>query len=600
MFWIYFCLIILVVVLCLICVKLSRNGIEMFTSNMTLKDVPEASQKRTFGIESCDILKTDDETIGNAEYNMMTTMLGGFRLNKWKPVDDGMKNPGRDYCYLYNDRPSNISDYMTSLGGCDTNNPLFKNNPMITRIFEDSTEDKTHILPVKKCVLELDVNMITPSSINAFWRQWGSSGTHCDNLTGDLRGELSNVRVKYHDVESKYNRLVGADQALSERNRVLESDLLACGACNQVWSGVIGSEWEAITEEEAALSQEKRLFNAYTGSNTVLRTDTTAKRAERDNWRDLWGSQSNVYYPCTGSLSECRVQESQASSNYQAVLTINRGLTACNQNLSTNRNWFMSGFNQLNESLTVCDGVRVEETDKKTSKYNDLLKVTDWYHTCDLERGHFFNAYGTFSNLYRDSFSNYNVCVRDRNALNDTLASTRRNKLNCESERGSVEQRNIQTQRELSKREQALEQAKNDLRQARDAYFQCNNQRERLKSTKENLLVTNVELYNELEAAYQRMRKAQKTAFEDQRYVIEESLLDVGKGCEANGAEIGDLQKQVQLLMQLPENKTDNVCGTCMVTQEQCAIYEKDAVFCANPTDRKKIEEQDKKDGVPN
>jgi hypothetical protein len=574
---------------------------ESFDGNMTLKDIPEASYKRANGIESCEILKTNNESIGNAEYGMMERMLGGFRLNKWKPVDDNKKKSNREYCYMYDDRVNNISDYMSSgVGVCDLSNPLFRDNPMITNVFIDETEDKTHVLPLRKCVIELDANMVRPESINRFWSQWGSESTHCDHLTGDLRGELSNVRVTYQDVHGRYTRLVGADQVLSARNGVLLSDLGSCGACNNTWSQVIDSQWSAITEEESALTSEQRLFTAYTQSNAGLRNQTAEKRAERDSWRELWGSQSNVYYPCSGSLSECQIQESQAASNYQAVLTLNRGLTACNQSLTGLRDWYMNGFNSLNESLTVCEGVRAEETDRKTAKYNDLTALRDWYHSCDLERGHYYNAFGTYSNLYLDNLTQYNGCVGDRNSLNSNLSLTRRNKLDCESSRGGVEQQNIHVQREMTKKEQELEQAKADLRKARDEYLQCINRREKLTSMKNNLMQNNVELYNELERAFQRMKNAQKAAFEDQRYAIEESLLNIGKGCEANAAEIGDLQTQVQILMELPEKKEEeNVCGNCIVSQEQCAIYEKEATFCMTPTDYGMIDEADAKDGVP-
>lgn len=598
----------------LLCVVISmlwtRTPKEHFSqgtdSVVTLREQAEQVQRDAFGVEACSLLNSESPQVGNEQYGVMNAILKGFRFNKWKPSED---DPQRDqvkadkaYCYIYNDVDNNIADYMLSKeGACDISNPLFAGNPMVSRVFTNSYTDKTHALPIQKCVVELEPNQVTPSNVNSMWSKWGSS--HCTLMSESIRQELDKQRRLLVKAEEKYNQLMTADKYIQKVNEELTDSLSACGRCNEQWSNTYAAKMSNYVAQEDVMKNETVLLDRMMTSNYSLRSNNEKLTAEYDNWRTQWETQSNLYGKCRPMLAECRVLEAQASSNYQYVAGHNRTLTASNQVLQKERTKYTTLYNEQADHNARCEGVLRGETDKKTTMYNQLIQVTDWYNACNKERSHYASAYATYSNMYTRVYNDYNVCDQKRVKVNNDLRNAQRGNIECSTRRGQLEQSLTKYKRDFVYQEALVAEMRGDLKKNQGTLFECQRKKSKLESVKNNLLKNNVRLYNELEIAYQKLRSARATAFNNQKGAILGSyagtLLGMGKGCQATADELKQLEEQANKLLGDGVDK-GNICKACQTTEEQCAaVYKNDAYLCKVPMNRGAMERKDAVDGVP-
>jgi hypothetical protein len=587
----------------------SSSSVEHFNPDpyapqVTLKDDAETVQRNAFAVEACGILESHSDGIGDNEYNVMNSVLKGYRFNKWKPSEnDPAKAQMKDdkmYCYMYNDRDNNIADYMVSgESACDKQNPLFADNPMITNVFANSYTDRTHVLPIKKCVVEIDPNAATVSNVEHMWKKWGQS--HCDVLSSSLRDELATSKTIFSKAEQRYNTLVGAEEYINGYRTQLTGDLASCGRCNQEWTDAYAVKWNDYIAQEEAMATETEKLSRLLTSNETLRTSNDVFKSDYDRWKEMWSSQSNAYWKCKPQLDTCKVMEAHALSNFQSASHQNRGLTNSNNALQTEKTNYTNLYNDQANHHARCDATLRSETDKKRAKYDQLIQVTGWYNTCNTERTHFSNMYATYSNMYTTVFKDYTSCDGRRNMTNNNLRNTQKGNVDCSHKRGTLEQSYIQTQRALSTEETNLKEAKETLRKNKESLFDCQKRKSNLESVKKNLLQNNVDLYNQLEIAYQKLRKERVVAFDNQKNAVSgsyASLLNIGKGCQANLDEIRVLEEQVQSIM---DDKVDkgSMCLNCNPTEEQCAIYKEDSTICPDPQDVARIEKSDAEQGLP-
>lgn len=600
-------------ILCILCViiiasvlafmiRKSKDINEAFTE-VTLTDSAEQNQRNAFAVEKCSDLLSHDPAIGNNEYNVMNSILNGYRLNKWKPVKDDPMHPLPDkgYCYIYNDRSNNISDFLVgNESPCDISNPLFADNPMITRVFNNAYTDRTHTLPIQKCVIELDPNQITQSNVDRMWTKWGTS--HCDLLSKSMRDELAFIKVIRDKARHRYDELVVDEEHMNAMNAQLVGHLGECGQCNAGWKATYGSKQDDYVSAETSLAQETHRLGKIMGSNEVLRNSNQALNDAIKMWNDLWVSQSNLYGTCTHQLNDCRALNDQAFSNYKSANNIYNGLSACNMSLSTEKMRLMGVYDQETGEYAKCSSTLSSESDRKNAMYNQLINVIDWNNTCQQELTHYKSLNDTYTDLYNKTYADYTACDIKRNEINGKLHITKIETVGCATQQGGLEQALIQTQKDFVTQEAALKEALTDLKAHEASLFECSRKKSKLNAVKEGLLVQNVTLYNELEVAYQKLRNAQMTAFDNQKDAIRTSftasLLGVGAGCQANADEIPSLLNKANQLLGASFDPAQ-ICKSCTPTQEQCeAAWMDDPDLCS--LDMPRINKADQDQNLPN
>jgi hypothetical protein len=186
---------------------------------------------------------------------------------------------------------------------------LLSNVPFITNIFPDSNPDYPHVLPVDKCVWEIDQSKITANSLNAFWKQF--SGLECETYKAkatqqntDLAGQLgTSIRTRdrlktqvtaanaeYTQLQTQARRLKSCEttntqlqQNIDDINAKYDQDVKCSWQgvpqqrCAPGLKSVLDSKSASLSNEnQSSLRQKASAYDAYTvlqKRNTKLNTD---------------------------------------------------------------------------------------------------------------------------------------------------------------------------------------------------------------------------------------------------------------------------------------------------------------------------------------
>jgi effector-binding domain-containing protein len=193
---------------------------------LSKKDTEYIRKER--GIEKCDALLFNGDHLSEQERLTMTHYIEGLRLRKWKPSENDpmfqilSSNNDIQYCYLYDDKENATQDYILKEEEgqpkiCNKENDIFK-NPMINTVFESEFQDKTHNIPIKKCIFGIDRSQAHNNNVKNFWSTW--TVQNCHRIAQTLRDELRNL-------EREHDRLIGLVNEKNDKvtNQVTEQTL---------------------------------------------------------------------------------------------------------------------------------------------------------------------------------------------------------------------------------------------------------------------------------------------------------------------------------------------------------------------------------------
>ena len=190
------------------------------------------------------------------------------RLREWKPRDQGQKIPGKSYCYMDYDSRNHLKDISLENKKCDAS--LFKNNQMISRVFEDGHLENTRTLAHNKCIFEIDndVNKYNENNVNAFWSTMGTM--HCEGIADKIANEnnvVENANKKVSD------RIQNVMRQINEQNLIIKSRLEQIALLTfeiKTYEGKISNINIEIENVMDKLKKEQGAWSDYYNQNFTL------------------------------------------------------------------------------------------------------------------------------------------------------------------------------------------------------------------------------------------------------------------------------------------------------------------------------------------
>lgn len=536
------------------------------------------------GTESCDYLRTENNQMEQKTIDTMHAVLNGFRLNKWKPTTDtDNKNKNKKYCYLYDDKENHMKDIMMDSvpGGCDG----FKNYEIVSDAFTTNHVDRTHTIPIQKCVLEIDPTKLVDSNLNAFWDSWNHN--RCEYLTTkykhDIREEqdVLNALKKEYGILSNNNMSYDALLADLKRNEALclnsnanlTTSIEELHDTNESLLNVLSDKLKVQYDlsdrydvskdkrkvEEETLDKETRLCDVWTRSNAVC--DDKYKECERKK------------YLMNDYLTSERAMYDTNTSN--------------NRELMTECNVIFDKYNSITGPYEKCEvdlGFAKEERDKMKEA---LTREKGVYDTCVVERELLDKQYEAQLHLYERMKKDEERCIRERKQAREDKKACGITNQKCETLRAEEDR--------IKKELTALE---NKLRE-------CENSRlENLKTIKKSEEI-NVALYNDLESLLQSTYKLEKDVYNNENkqnadlstkmlHSYRQGIKDLTKhrlanmDCgnkKASVAQVNDMENENSYLEYQINMLSNQNCAYCIPTVAQCnkLFHDNDALCSPTP-----------------
>lgn len=592
-------ILLVIVVTIIICLRFQRTAAnkEGFTERITATDTAEHRQRTAYGLQSCDALLSENEGIGNNEWNVMTSALKGMRVNKWKPTScNDIHNPESRFCYIYNDPTNRIQDIsMTQNGGdgtCASTNPMFAGNPMIKKVFADTTTDRTHTLPIEKCVFEIDPNEATPQNINSFWATWGSS--HCDSISAGLRANLAQARSNLRKSEGELSALLIAESNMRAYYAEIGATLASCGACNMDWQNTVSDISTQLIYEEELFDKEREKNIALTWSNANLTESNATLKEILADWTAKYNVQLDAYNTCSTAHDACKIEDDRASREYRAEHALHLQLRSSNQKLREDLEDWTNLYKRVAESNSFC----VADLDETTTNRNKMKVAYELEDSglkrCIQDRAAASNELTNWTALYVSAQSDYNTCSLDKDVTMQQTEALRTSNADCLAALALLRQEERLLERDVQYQNALRNQVYGEVVVTSSNYNTCdlNLQKEITKVNRQ--LQFNVDVYNNLDLAYKNALERQlnriqsatsKKPIDDAMASILGPMKEERRGlCKEKNIKLAELEILKQKLKALQDLKNSmssiEKCEMCWPSAEQCAKYKTD--LCPN------------------
>lgn len=337
---------------------------------MELQKVPEQIAYDLYGYERCDSIyatpfdakgiairdQLSDDALSAMDRNML-----GMRFKLWKP-DSVALNPNMDrtaqlpnsrktYCYLFKDTDPAYTNPVSGVGqqfSCTERDlALLSNVPFVTKVFPDANPDYPHVLPVNKCVWEIDESKVDAQGLNTFWKNF--SGLECESY-----------KAKATDINNDLAGILGASNAT---RTALKNELT-----NST------NEYNALRTQTQRLQHCTRTNEDITASTTKINTkyarDVTCQ----------WEGQGRGCAPgdkttLTNSKNDRSSAREQAASQkataYSAYQTLQRRTTQ----LTTENAFLTTQVNTLSESFRICNSNELPQVTQSNELLRDSIRA---------------------------------------------------------------------------------------------------------------------------------------------------------------------------------------------------------------------------------
>lgn len=639
------CVIILLFTMYLVAVVFHREknrGInEPFVS---MSEDAQTQLRRNLGQEKCLSLKTYDPTLSNDSFEAMTNYVDGLRMKVWKPVDGDPRapniQPNKEYCYLYDDVANDTQDYVlrSEKSGdqtCSRTNPLFS-SPLITNVFTTEYRDRTHNVPIQKCVFEIDRTATSNvEALNSFWGSWGAYDCH---MTGvDLRISMGNKQKEHDELQKRYNELY--DLYVHSSNNLTQQQyaLSICGASNNVLKEKLDAARASYDHYNIKTQQVSRILEDLTKDINLLEIEL--QRLEKISIatdKDVHDADIK-HGRCLNEVDECTRIERHTRIQWEALHVTNSNLTREIADFSSEiAKWTSEYTAKLEES---------EECTQNYTKMSELLRETTDKHTmfsgcndqCQDQLASYVTVYNDNKNWYESSSNIYFTCDDERKGLQKSLEHCRGDTLKCignvydmirnandryqvpdvinsydqASSHYEVFAGNINVMKQQTKEFQGkhaeciVENAKlvQDIEELKKRKMMM---QEQLSTTNDHRLTLQNNSYETVAAnVYKNTQDALQAGFQMEEKRLQEQLQN---SCSQTSIQIASdfataCNERMRLLGVLDSYKREQPCGSnCQIEIAQCMIHKGHPMICAEPTtvqDGKKEgkEEEEEKEG---
>jgi uncharacterized coiled-coil DUF342 family protein len=345
-------------ILCLILVILvaiiySQNQKETFTDSLVSPYMDSVYKDQ--GIELCDVLSSSNY--------MARNYVDSLRIMKWKPSE---KDPqynnyiasqkDHDYCFFFAESDKGllkvdsnlgympVKDPLASFSNCSKDNSLFKDTSFITDVFESTGFDKTHRLPYKKCVLQINKQNANDSNVNAFWDGFsgGNNQAFCQGMVNALQNEVNGYKNKvdevnknlkpYHEKYKSTTQLMETLQKCKKDNIQLEKNLndntkklkelqAKIDNANKKYSTLTDDARKQLDKINIQLNQkESELLGLKNKNQYVLEIDL-------ENLQNNISSYTIKRDGCTKELNTVTEKYNQVANDHNNVMNIYKKIT---------------------------------------------------------------------------------------------------------------------------------------------------------------------------------------------------------------------------------------------------------------------------------
>lgn len=381
--------------------------------------VPNADENQSskYGLERCKVLDLKPGDMTAKDFVMVQEFIQGNRIKEWKPKLDYPSS--NSFCYFYDDVENGMQDNMMTNCNCDISKPIFRDNPMIKNVFHDVAPDRTHLHPIKKCVVEFDNGNVTSDNISKF--MGALNDEYCTSLAMNMSLDLSDVQKQYSEL-LKLNSSIEYNYAFLKSKYDEEyNSLLAC-ASNNV----------------RALD----MIDKFTKSNAIYIKNSEIKKKNyemcQEELSELWATTSNNIIDLRKDtekynkleqveiekLEECKKTSTDIQNDMQRYIN-NTGILF---NMNENMYFQNSNLYIANEKCKKDIKITNDSIDDYTRRYNicfpnieeynicnPLLKVcTESLAECDKEKR-------MYNEKYKENSLNYEICQSNLREVNDNI-----------------------------------------------------------------------------------------------------------------------------------------------------------------------------------
>jgi hypothetical protein len=567
-------------------------------SNRTLDEPIEDHQRTQFGMERCDALFTTDSNISNTSYNTMLSMIGGHRIKRWKPdandpANANMKsNANKEYCYFYNDAENQVQDYIMRHNACDTRNPIFNGNPIITNVFTTNYADKAHTVPVEKCVVEIDTQAAqNPQHVEDLWQKWGK--TDCHQLLTDLRDDITRVRQGTTSLNTQYTILYSPFMTNSNMTVSMSNNLSKCHRSNQDYL----REYTDLSGQYTLLSQqldaEKRSVTQQFYDNLVLQEQYETLSNNKTIMRNDYVREEANAKSCDRSHKECTNNRETTVFNYTVMQQNNQLLRENNIVLAEDVYSWTQNYHRMHGMVQTCSNNVASERQQFQIHNTHYINSNNLYKTCISERAAFSNnatqilgRYESYSNQYYkcedDVFENNKKYIVEQEKLTacnsrvSFLEGAIKNLQNTidsvVAQKKAVLQDNTNTMNEINKCESVigdLESTIEELKKRRDAMLQeLDNLNKALKDAEQSSLDKQIDIL-------------QDSSKVNMQATIEATMRAAELSCAAVQSRASDLRNQIteiktaKMQAESMPSGTTTCPGVCTPSRKQCLGFAK-------------------------
>ena len=371
----YIILIIIIVILALLFWFTYVVFKENFTQDYTLESA-DINQKTNYGLERCKVLDLNPQEVDPKDFIMVQEFIQSNRIKEWKPINNNLKTSSNEYCYFYDDPQNDIQDNMMKGDNCDINKPIFKDNPMIKKVFHDIQPDNTHLYPVKKCVIEMDKSNRNTLNLTKFFG--ALSDEYCTGLAADMTSNLTDIQKRYNELtrlnsslefnqaflRDKYNDEVKSFKTCKDNDaRTLNLITTFTDSNKKILKNIDSTKKDTSTCKEQL---------GYYWENTSNNVRTL--KSYIDNFDNMKKVESEQYTFCENELNDANNDIFKNKNN--AFL-----------DFGTNLNTFVSNSN-LYKSNVECDTQKqnvIKSADEYLRQWTKCLPNYDKYNTCSKD-----------------------------------------------------------------------------------------------------------------------------------------------------------------------------------------------------------------------
>lgn len=508
------------------------------------------------GVEKCSILdvKNHENVKENADsYLNIKTLIESGRIKKFKPNpfnNNTNIKPDKVYCYIDNDGPNKTRDILFNNKSCDLGNSYFKDNKMITNVFEDIQKENAYRLPTSKCVFEIDPNFVNESTLNDFYSRFDEGVTCKDKIT-------SLVEKRTID-DDKFNSLSKAYEYVDSTNKMLMQGINTLRFNNNECNTNLDRNKRDLESNTGLLSRNEKLRDDFFKLDNICKEDLLKAEEDRNTRINFYTTENDKLDKDNRikqfTLDECREENREREVEYDKYNTVNNDLNKIKNEVNQDKVTFTKEYETCLEDLKKVTKERIKNIDdfEYCDPFTDKLKQCDSsLNICREELNICIPKRDKNYILQQETKKTYEDCVSTLDVKKDELKQCNR-RLTDLLEENKILSDNI------NKKSIVRDELSNELQT-------CVTDTE--ATNKEVLLVqnTNTDLYNDL--------NRYKSKYNDDVNQIVSNITSISMDSNSitnMQKKVTDVKKQAEVQNKLK----DYGKAECMVGMKDCAMAE--------------------------